>query len=282
MRIEKNNYTLNFHAGLTKQIQKEIATCNTKKISAEFSKFNIPTDFRNNKTVAWCSLKCFEIIQNLNKQFNLNLALPTGIFVEDFKKLNILSQDASGSCSIFPTKLYKDSEIIIPEKTIFFNENPDDPNYKGSLYWENIDLCSDISKNSHLAPTDFFLNTFLHEFSHVIHIGHLIKSMGRENFLKVFNKINNPAAISQFKNKYWLLMFENLCTYASSHPMEAVACDFSKRIAEHLNKDTFLIKDDFIKNSPYRKYSVIDTILSPLKYSEYNHTIRQFWNGNFK
>ena len=49
MKVQNNNHYINFHAGLTKQMCREIASCDITKISHEFSKYSIPTDFKENK-----------------------------------------------------------------------------------------------------------------------------------------------------------------------------------------------------------------------------------------
>lgn len=69
MKIQNNN--INFQAGLTKQIKSEIASSNVKQISDYISKNGIPNDFKENKLIAWCSLKCLEIIKNFEQRIQL-------------------------------------------------------------------------------------------------------------------------------------------------------------------------------------------------------------------
>ena len=101
----KINHTTNtpypqFQAGLTKQMQAEINHCDPLKISSEFIKMGVPTDFKDNKVIAWCSLKCAEIINNINQKYKLGLTLPKGIFVEDFAELIDVAPDALATCNI--------------------------------------------------------------------------------------------------------------------------------------------------------------------------------------
>lgn len=104
MQIQSNS--ISFQAGLTKQIRSEIASSNVKQISDYISKNGIPNDFKENKLIAWCSLKCLEIIKTLNKEYNLRLGLPKGIFVEDFKLLNVSNQQSAGITNFAPCQLY--------------------------------------------------------------------------------------------------------------------------------------------------------------------------------
>ena len=61
MKIQTSVLYLSFQAGLTKQMQQEISSCNIQKISAELDKIGIRTDFKNNKVVAKYNkiIRCF-------------------------------------------------------------------------------------------------------------------------------------------------------------------------------------------------------------------------------
>lgn len=280
MKIQNNN-TIFFKAGMTKQLKAEISSCNPTQISKEFSKYNIPTDFKNNKIIAWCTYKCLECIKSLNTQYNLNLGMPNGIFVEDFAKLNISNTDADGFCNIAPTHLYKNSDNITPGKILFFNEHPSFNHKKGNAYWDKIDEISDMAYKVNSATT-FFLDIFLHEFSHVIHEDHLLNKLGGFGLINFCQKYTIDKNIEAFKNKYQQLFYSNSCLYAGSHPMEAIACDLSKRICDSLNKDTLTPETNFIEKSPYRKFSFTEKILEPLTQSNYNKAIKRCWDGNLK
>ena len=276
-----NKYSPNFQAGLTKQMQQEISSCNIQKISAELDKIGIRTDFKNNKVVAWCSVKTVEIIQGLNKQFKLNLVLPNGIFVEDFKKLNIKELNAIGFCNVAPTIFDKKSNIVVPEKTLFFNEFPE-TNYKyGNYFWDNLDELADSRKEKYSA-TDFFLDFFIHEFSHVIHENHLLNTLGGKKTINLFQDFNTHERIEKFRNKYFEVLGVNCCYYAASHPAEAIACDMSKRICDCLNKNNLRPETNFIEHSPYREFNLKENLFAFFNETKYNKIIRCFWNGNFK
>lgn len=281
MKIQKkNNYSFNFKSGLTNNMKKEILSCDVQKISNEFSKQGIVTDFKNNQVVAWSSLKCLEIIKSINKQFDLNLALPKGIFVEDFRNLNILNTKALGFCNTFPTKVYKDFEQKFPEKTIFFNEYMKGFSSEGNLSWENIDEYADYNKMMSYSSTDFFLDIILHEFTHVIHIDNLLKKLGVENYLK--GLVDLKEKNSSFRKKYYNKIAYNSCLYAGTNPMESVACDMSKRIITSLNQVELKPNFDFTECSPYKEYSFKDILLSRVWFNGYDKLIKRFWDGNFK
>lgn len=269
----KNNFSINHKAGMTKKIQTEINSCDITRISHEFSRNKINTDFKNNKIIAWCSFKSLEIIIELNKRFQLNLPLPKAIFVENFDKLRLqIDPNAIGLCNVAPTLLFKDSNLIIPEKTIVFNSD--------DSYWNNLDDESNRAKANGISPTDFFLSTFLHEFSHVIHINNLLKIYDGKKILELLYNI--PDNMENFKDKYWYILGKNCCTYAGSNPMEAIACDLEKRISNCIDKNTLHPINNFIENSPYRKLSIKEKIFRPFTETKYDKAIRNFWNGNFK
>lgn len=282
MKIQNSTYSPSFSAGLTRSMQLEIAHCDPYKISRTLKKNDIISSFKGNKTVAWCCLKCVEIINLMNQGFDTNLSLPKAIFVEDFNKLAIKGKNASGACNIFPACMYENSNQLVPEKTIFFNEYSDDNYSKGNYYWDNIDENADMFKELNLAPTNFFLDIFLHEFSHVIHDGHLIEKFGIENLMKkVVETLNNKNKLA-FDKKYFWLICRNICQYGTNSPFEAIACDLTNRIIKNINKNTLIPKTNFIENSPYRKHSIKNDLVISITEGEYNRAIRRFWNGKFK
>lgn len=282
MKIENQRNTTTFHAGLTKQMQQEIKSCNVSKISKEFSRNGIPTNFKGNKLIAWCCLKCLEIIKSLNQQYNLNLGLPKGICVEDFRKLKNGNVNATGLCNVLPALLYKNSMIVVPEKTIFFNANEDYNYPDGNYEWDKIDEHSTNQKIVGIAPNDFFLETFLHEFAHVIHENHLLNILGNYEFAKRIMEITTPEYKQNFDRKYFNILYRNCCSYATTHAVEAVGCDLSNRIINNLDENKLTPHSNFVENSPYRKYSLKETLLSPIKDEKYDRIIRRFWNGNLK
>ena len=257
------NQNINFKAGLTSQIQREIASSDVRRISSYLFQQGIQNDFKNNKIIAWCSLKCLEIIKKLK------LGLPEGIFVEDFAKPNVLDKDASGLMNFAPTKLYSVNDTVVGEKTIFFNEYKDLNHKNGNLFWDNINQVADETYEANMSTTDFFLEIFLHEFAHAAHESNLIKKFGGKKLISSLQNLNNL----QVQNKH---LVSQICKYALSNPLEVVACDLSKRIITSLNKESLIPADNCIKNSPYRKFSLFykpDNLL--------DHMLRGYWNGKY-
>ena len=52
MKVRNENNSFNFKAGLTNRMKRQICSCNVQKVSAEFSRYGIPTDFKENKVIA--------------------------------------------------------------------------------------------------------------------------------------------------------------------------------------------------------------------------------------
>ena len=275
MKIQQDN--LNFRAGMTKAIRQEINSVDVNKISNMLFRENgIVSDFKQNKVAAWCSLKCVELIQALNKNYNLKLGLPKGVFVEDFKELHINDRIATGTTNILPTMLYENSNEIVPENTIFFNEFKGLNHKNGNEYWDKIDKWADINFDEHISATDFFMEIFIHEFAHVIHNNNLLKNMSMPKLAEKLKLTQNPIYLRKFQDKYENRL-DKICTYASSHPFEAVACDLSKRIINNIDKDSFEINKNIISQSPYERTNFITR---KLKYKDIlDKLLNSIWRG---
>ena len=276
MKIQSTN--TNFQAGLTSKMQNEIRSADVSKISREFLNNGIETDFKENKILAWCSLQCLKIIKTINEKYGLNLGLPNGVFVEDFKKLNIKEGNATGFLNFAPTKLHLSENKITPEKTIFFNEFKGFNYSGGNEFWDRIDRMADENFDRHFSSTDFFLEPILHEFLHAVHEQNLIQKLGGKKLVKLFEETLTPPKLETFRAKYGR-MLEKICTYASVTPFEAVACDLSKRTIENLDKITLLPQSNFIKSSPYRKLSPLKRLFIYESESTPSRTLRHFWEG---
>ncbi len=268
MKIQKVNQNIMFNAGLTKQMRADIKNCNVKEIENFFAKKDINTNFGNNNIIAWCCLKCFQIISAFNKRYKMNLGVPNGIFAENFQKLNAVEEESLGIANFAPTYLYKDSDVIVPEKTIFFNSNYD---------WTGMDSMSDMCFEKGLSSTNFFLETFLHEFMHVIHEDNLINKLGGEKLILFLDKLNNLKTIEKFQNDYAKALSQ-ICHYAASHPIEAVACDLSKRGINSINRENLGINRNIFDSSPYCKKLYSNT----KKGSKTDFVLRSLWNGKFE
>lgn len=276
--MQINHSNLSFKAGLSKHMQREIAEADVKKISQEFIHKGIETNFKENKILAWCSLQCLKIIDIMNKKYGLKLGLPNGIFVEDFKELNVQDKNATGFLNFAPAKLYLGKDKITPEKTIFFNEFEEFNYSRGNEFWDKIDRIADENFDRHFSSTDFFLEPILHEFLHATHEENLIQKLSGKKLVKLLEETLTPSKLETFSAKY-ARMLEKICTYAAETPFEAVACDLSKRTIENIDKTTLLPQSNFISNSPYHKLSLLKRLFVYESESTLARTLRHFWEG---
>ena len=276
MQVQKiqNNSNLNFRSGLTSKMKNEIKACDVDKITKNFIDKGIAADFKGNKVLAWCSLKCMEIIDFLNKNYDLKLGLPRGIIVENFNILRTANTESDAFCSAIPASLYQGDDYILPENVIFINEYPEFKYSGGNIFWDKIDEYSDWNYDNNTAPSSSFLHIFMHEFSHVIHNKNILKQFGQDLYLEKFIGCLDQNFIDNFQKKYGR-MFSKLCPYAGSYPFEAVACDLGTRITDNLDKTTLLPEKNVLLNSPYVKNPII------IVENEYDKTVRNLFNGNF-
>lgn len=273
MKVYCNNSSPCFQAGLTKQIRSEINSCDTRKISLELAKMNIPSDFKDNKVIAWCSMKCCELFKSLK------LPLPKGIFVEDFTEVRGTHPDYLGFCSVSPDTFYKNKDIVRPEKTLFFNKEPN--NGRIPNFWEYIDEIADEQYAENFSPNDFFLYTFLHEFSHVAHEDNKINHLKPISLEFSRAKCANDDFRIQFRARYYLIL-SKICEYAAVSPNETIACDLANRITENVNKNSLKMKQNFISGSPYRKLSLRERIVGvDVDSKNLDDILRRFWFGRF-
>ena len=270
----KINHTTNtpyphFKAGLTKKMQSEINHCDPVKISGELKKMGIPTDFKDNKVIAWCSLKCTEIINNINQKYKLGLTLPKGIFVEDFAELIDVAPDALATCNISKDRLHPNSKRVTKEQTILINQ----PSYLPD-FWERVDEIAEVNNVCGVSPTSHFLDTFIHEFCHSIHEGHLINRMKFIPALLAISETMDEAYLENFHNELGDSFAKGICEYAAESPMEAIACDMTKRIINTLDSNSLVPTQNFAKNSPYK-------ISKPKTKEQLEIILNRFWNGKF-
>lgn len=263
-----------FEAGLTNQIMQEIQNADVLVISNKLAQRGINTDFKGNKIIAWCCNKTVEILDTINKNFKQKLALPEGIFVEDFKNLND-NPTAIGTCNMLPSRLKKNSDEIILEKVIFFNSN---------VNWENIDAISDLGFEKKQIGSDFFMYSFFHEFSHVLHLDNLMKNFDNKTLMdKVKNYIKNKELISNCQGKY-KNRISSICDNAIINPFESVAYDIPNVIIRNLNKESLSITKNPFIGTPYDKLSFWQRVNIP-DYSDekrpLDEILRRFWNGKF-
>ena len=274
-----NNFTYNrttFKAGLTNQFKKEINECNTQKVSRELKKINIESDFKGNKVIAWCALQCSKLITDINNKCNLKLELPKGIFVEDFNSLNIDNKDALGFINFVPTHLYSNKEVITPEKTIFFNEFKE-MNYKGgNKIWEQADEIADINFEIRSATTDFFLETFLHEFAHVIHEGNMLSKIGNSvDFVQTI--IMMLKGKNQSFQNLQTEIEKKICRYGTTNLLEMMACDLTKRILDNTSKDNLQPVKKIMASTFYEEHNLLKNLFA--RKSKLDKLLKNTWNG---
>lgn len=287
MQVQNKESNVSFCAGLTAKIMQEIQGADLLDISNRLAKKGIQTDFKDNKVIAWCSEKTIDIFQQLNEKYKLKLALPKGIFVENFENLNIDSPTHYGICNFFPTKLKKNSDEITPEKTLFFNNNlnwiDNTPLESRSNTWMYIDEITDIRYKTRESSSDNFLYTFLHDFAHVGHEDHLIKKIGAKALLEKLQSTNKEKTVEEFNKKYGTILSE-ICENATKNGFEAVACDMPRLIVNSLDGATLMpTKNPFI-GTPYDRLSFLQKINSTQKNKQelpLEMLMKDFWNGKF-
>lgn len=273
--IQQNS--LSFSGGLNKKILKEISDTNVGLVSHNLLKDSIITDFQGNKTVAWCCQKVVTLIKEINKKYGLSLTLPKGIFVRDFDGLNLAQTNMYGFCNMQPVKLLKNKDVYIPSRTLFFNSFEGERFFKDKNFfnWENIDEISDFRFANKFAPTDYFLDIFFHEFAHVLHENHLIKTLGADITSKKLEQIEKLQKMGMYDQKYGIEL-SKICKSAASNPFESIACDISKIMSENINKDKMFFNSNPLKHSPYD-----DNYIHQFN-TKLNNILRNFWEGIFE
>lgn len=279
-----------FSAGMSSKIAKEIQNVDPVMISKTLAKKGISTEFDNNQTIAWCCNKVVEIFEYLNQKHNTNLALPNGIIVTDFEKLNMENKKAYGFCNLRPYEMFNNSDRVVPSRVLFFNNFKSLTNNiseeKRLVYnWDNIDAISDFGFIMNRTPTDFFLDVFFHEFAHSAHETRLLNKLGAKKLAEKFDILDTKESLNQYRAKYGDRI-KGICGYALNSPLEAVACDVSKTISKSMEKDFNFPKTNPFIDTPYErlffwqpkriKIPVYTDEERPLK-----EILRNFWNGVF-
>lgn len=278
MKIQNQNYNLNFRAGLTSAMRSEIKAVDAAKVSKVLQMQGIQSDFKNNKVLAWCSLKTVEIINEMNKRFGVKFGFPRGIYVEDFTKNPFEEKESIGFINFISTQ--KCNKGGTPEKTIYFNEFVSQNHEGGNLFWDNIDtLVEEVQDGKKLYTTDFFLEPIFHEFAHAIHGTHLLEKLSPRKLMEFLYTIASSENIESFQARNGSLLRKKLCEYAATSPMEAIACDLSKRTIECLNKDTLIPQKSFLPESPYKNRSFWDRHIGFKPENKLTFILRSFWNG---
>ena len=275
MKIQNQNINPNFRAGMTSAMKNEINSVDVSKVSKELLKQGIQTDFKENKMLAWCSLKSVEIINEINKRFGAKLGLPNAIVVDDFSKMNISSDKSSlGFLKLTPTQKLNG---CTPEKTIFFNNFSNHQGYEN--FWDNLNEYADNMFEKGDYTSNFFLEPVFHEFAHAIHETNLMKKLSPQKFLEFILTIAKEENIQEFKSRYENLLKRRICDSAAESPSEAIACDLTKRTINCLDKELLIPTRNFIPNSPYKKRSFLDKHIFFKPENKLTVVLRDFWNG---
>lgn len=269
--VKPQNKKVNFEAGLTPKMMQEIQHADVLDISKKLEAKSIPNDFNGNNGIAWYCNKTVEIFKQFNEHFGINLSFPRGIFAIDFKYLKTDTPHAYGLCNLTPTTLIKGSNEIIPSRVVFFNTEHN---------WNAVDSISNARYAKRQSGTDFFLDIFFHEFSHVLHEDWLLELFDGETLLKMLELIKEPKQILAYQKKYGTQV-SRICHYALTDPLEAVACDLSKRMAKSIDKETLVPIRNPLASVPYKEgdlslYQKLQIKINPL-----NGILRNFRNGEF-
>lgn len=260
-----------FGGGLTPKIMQEIHKTDVVAISSKLVQKGIPNDFKGDKVLAWCCDKTVDIFQQLNQRFGLKLALPQGIYVEDFRKLNVDNPQMYGFCNLAPFELRKGFSEDVPSRILFFN----------SLHkWEDIDSISDRRYKEKFASTDFFLDIPFHEFVHSAQEDRLLDLYDDEILLEKLLSLTDPKQIEMYQKKYGDKV-SRISNYALNSPLDAVACDLSRRIANSINKVNLTPTKNPFAGSPYQD-NVSSFQKLQLKLNPLNNILKKFWNGEFE
>ncbi|MCQ2788828.1 MAG: hypothetical protein MJ229_00475 [bacterium] len=276
----------NFEAGMTAKILNQIETADTYKISNNLAKKGIDSDFKENKTLAWCCATAVALIEKINEKFGEKMELPEAIYVDDFTKMNISSsENTSGFCNFFPTPfLYKPEEFQFSKgNAVFFNSHETDikkapDGIKWFYDWKNISAISDIDFATGMSTTPHFLNVILHEFAHAIHENNILKNIDVEKMQKKFVNAISKINLYNFNIKNGEILEKDVCKYAATSPFEAIACDMPKKIIKSLDDELELTSNPFAKTIYSSNAS--EKIPEDSK-TEADKLLSKIWDGEF-
>ena len=97
--------------------------------------------------------------------------------------------------------------------------------------------------------------------------------------ISTLQEILNPDYLKIFQQKYKQDL-NKICKYASTNPLETIACDLSKRTIENLNKSSLLPEKNYISKSPYKRTTPLFPALN--QEARFSKLLIRFWNGKFK
>lgn len=258
MRILKTTNDLYcFKAGMNKKVVNEIASVNCEKIQENLLKYNdIKADFAGNNIIAWSVSKVVDIFTELQYKCHYPFFKPMQITTESFDDYDNIdkSELLYGFTNFLPCKTNKNTDNETPAMSIIFNKD---------FPWENLDEISDIDYANNQTTTDHFLESFIHEFFHICHEGHLLTKYSTKSAISKLKGLAN-FDISNFQEKFGDLISNNICNYAKETPFDLVACDMSKRFIASLDDKLQIFRDPFEK-SPYTTPYIFRKLLNKQK-----------------
>jgi len=273
MKIQSTSANFyNFKAGMNQRVLNEISRVDCVEVQKYLLKNNgINADFANNKVIAWSVAKVVELFSDLQTRYHRPFFAPIQITTESLKSYGKDDEKdfLYGFTNFLPSRLKNDSEQVTPAMSIIFNKD---------FMWEKLDEISDSDYAKNQTATNHFLESFIHEFSHVIHEGYLLTKFNTNDAVERLKKLANPIKIGEFQENFGDLISKHICNYAKESPLDLIACDMSKRFIESLDTTLSLTKNPF-KNSPYSKFYHFKNLLfvnNPL-----DDLINKVFNGQY-
>ena len=145
----------------------------------------------------------------------------------------------------------------------------------GNTIWDQVDEIANMNFENKTTTTDFFLETFLHEFAHVMHEGNMQKNHSSSELVKIIISMvkGQEPAFQKLKPE----ITEKISEYATTNPLEMIACDLSKRIINCTSKETLQPIGDFTINSPYKKQNLFKRLFE--RKDNLEKMLKNTWNG---
>ena len=208
----------------------------------------------------------------MSKKYKISIFYPANIIVDDLQIYeNIDNGVIYGFTNFFPCRFIKNSEEIVPGMSIIFNKN---------FPWEKIDEISDYDYSIKNTMTDHFLESFFHEFSHIMHEGNLLQKYPVEKVVSKLQEYTDNTVNNNFKKVNSDLIIDKLCKYATENLLDLLACDLSGRFINNLNSSLTMFEKNPFKNSPYNNAFNFIKIFKQKNTLEI--LINKIYNGNVK
>ncbi len=237
------NY-INYKGGLSKAIKSEISGTDCFKVQDFLKKEkNINADFANNKLIAWAASNIIKLLEGLKNDTKFKIEFPTDIIVADLNDYNVDNNGLIyGFANFFPCRFCNKNNNIVPGMSIIFNKD---------FPWEKIDEMSDYDFSKGHTVTDHFLESFIHEFAHIIHEGNMLNRYSAEDVYKKLELLTSDLIVQKFKKEYGAEIEKSLCKYAKESPLDLVACDLSSKFLKNLDMNNIRLRKNPFKEYPY-------------------------------